>query len=290
MLDISLGDLSGKDVAARRAHLAEGSPEVAQWCDSLRACGVMRDTFLTTSEGYRLHAVYCPAPDTTCNTIVVIHGYTCDLHSSMKVARMFRDSLGLNLFMPDLHGHGQSEGDEVQMGWKDADDLLEWMPTVLTLFCDSSDARIAIQGVSMGAATAMNLSGKEDIPQIKCYIEDCGFTSVWDEFKHELRQRYDLPAFPLMHTTSLLCKMRYGWSFGEASSVRMVARCKKPMLFIHGDSDDFVPSWMVHTLYEAKQGSKSLWVTRGTDHDHSFRDYPAEYQRRVREILDISGM
>ena len=290
MLEVSLGDLSGKDVPARRALLGEESPDVLAWADSLKSMDIMRDTFMTTHDGRRLHAVFASAPYNTRRTIVVIHGYTCNVYSSMKIARMFRDSLHLNIFMPDLHGHGLSDGDEVQMGWKDADDLLEWMPLITHLFCDSDSARIAVQGVSMGAATAMNLSGKEDIPQIKCYIEDCGYTSVWDEFSHELKGRYGLPAFPLMHSTSLLCKLRYGWSFREASPVDMVRLCDKPMLFIHGDSDDFVPSWMVHPLYQAKRPPKSLWVPQGTDHAHSFRDYPQEYAQRVKAFLSSSGM
>ena len=290
MLEVSLGDLSGKDITTRRAILNEESPDVLAWHDSLRSCGIMRDTVMTTHDGRHLHAVYATAPDSTTKTIMILHGFTCNVYSSLKIARMFRDSLRLNIFMPEHHGHGLSDGEEVQMGWKDADDELEWMPIVTGLFCHPDSAHIAIQGVSMGAATAMNISGKENLPQIKCYIEDCGFTSVWDEFRHELKKRYGLPAFPVMHVSSLLCKWRYGWTFEEASSVEMVGKCHKPMMFIHGDSDDFVPSWMVHPLYEAKSEPKELWITKGTDHAHSFTNYPEEYQRRVKDFLSKSGM
>jgi len=290
LLDISLGDLSGKDLESRRQQLAEESPDVLAWADSLRRCGMMRDTTMTTADGRRLHANYFFAPDSTVRTMVVIHGYTCNIYSSLKIARMFRDSLGLNLFLPDLHAHGESDGDAVQFGWKDADDLLGWMPTVASLFCAPQDARIAIQGVSMGAATAMNLSGKEQLPQIKCYIEDCGYSSVWDELSSELRARYGLPPFPMMHAADLLCRWRHGWSFVEAAPLRMVSRCTKPMLFIHGDADTFVPTRMVYPLYEAKPEPKALWITAGTDHAHSFRNYPKEYENRVRAFLAKSGM
>ncbi len=290
LLHVSLGDLSGKDIASRRAILAEEAPDVLSWADSLKECGIMRDTTMTTHDGRHLHAVYASAPDSTNRTMMILHGYTCNVYSSMKIARMFRDSLRLNIFMPEHHGHGQSDGNEVQMGWKDADDVLEWIPIVVRLFCESDSAQIAIQGVSMGASTAMNISGKENIPQIKCYIEDCGYTSVWDELSHELKARYGLPDFPIMHSSSLLCQLRYGWSFREASSVKMVKKCHKPMLFIHGDNDDFVPSEMVYPLYEAKGQPKSIWITKDTDHAHSFRDYPKEYEQHVRDFLSASGM
>ena len=57
------------------------------------------------------------------------------------------------------------------------------------------------------------------------------------------------------------------------------------MFFIHGDSDDFVPTAMVHRLYDAKKGVKQLWITSDTDHAHSYKNHRAEYTRRVREFL-----
>lgn len=290
MVDLSLGDLSGRDIATRMQDLRQEAPDVARWADSLREARVMRDTSMTTRDGRQLHAVYAPADSLTAATIVILHGYTCNYVSTLKIARMFRDRLGLNVFMPDLHGHGLSDGDEVQMGWKDADDVMEWLPLASSLFCDSREARIAVQGVSMGASTTMNLSGKDYPRQVRCFIEDCGFTSVWEELGSELKKRFGLPEFPLLYTSSLLCKMRYGWSFGEASSVEMVRRCKAPMLFIHGDSDDFVPTRMVYDLYEAKPQPKQLWVTKDTDHAHSFRNHPEEYERRVRKFLEDAGV
>ena len=290
MVDLSLGDLSGRDIATRMQDLRQEAPEVARWADSLREARVMRDTSMTTRDGRQLHAVYAPADSLTAATIVILHGYTCNYVSTLKIARMFRDRLGLNVFMPDLHGHGLSDGDEVQMGWKDADDVIAWLPLASSLFCDSREARISVQGVSMGASTTMNLSGKDYPRQVRCFIEDCGFTSVWEELGSELKKRFGLPEFPLLYTSSLLCKMRYGWSFGEASSVEMVRRCKAPMLFIHGDSDDFVPTRMVYDLYEAKPQPKQLWVTKDTDHAHSFRNHPEEYERRVRNFLEDAGV
>ena len=71
----------------------------------------------------------------------------------------------------------------------------------------------------------------------------------------------------------------------EASALRQVAKCELPMLFIHGDADDFVPTRMVYPLYEAKPGEKELWVVPGAAHAMSYRDNRAEYTRRVAEFV-----
>ena len=75
-----------------------------------------------------------------------------------------------------------------------------------------------------------------------------------------------------MHTASWLCDLNYGWNFREASALAQVAKCELPMLFIHGDADDYVPTWMVYPLYEAKPGEKELWLVPGAGHAYSYRD------------------
>ena len=102
------------------------------------------------------------------------------------------------------------------------------------------------------------------------FIDNCGYTSVWDEFAGELKNQFGLSEFPLMFTTSLLCKLRYGWSFGEASAIDQVRKCQHPILSIHGDSDTFVPTEMVRRLYEAKAGKKQLWIAEGAEHAQSY--------------------
>lgn len=287
MLHFSLGDSSGRDSLLAEQRLTEEYPHVKVWADSLRRTHVIRDTFMTANDGRQLHALYAAAPSPTRKTAFVIHGYTCNATYYLYIGYLFRETLGMNIFIPDLHAHGQSDGRMIQMGWKDADDMLEWLPLCNDLFRDSLDTEIVVHGTSMGGATAMNLSGKEDMDYVKAYIEDSGYTSVWDEFSYELKESFGIPDVPLMYTTSALCKLLNGWSFGEANSVEMVKRCQKPMLFIHSDNDTFVPSWMVHPLYEAKPEPKTLWVVPKSAHHEAYRDYPEEYARRVREFLDI---
>ena len=137
----------------------------------------------------------------------------------------------------------------------------------------------------MGAATTMCLSGEQLPEYVKCFVEDCGYTSVWDEFAGQLRAQFSLPPFPLMYSTSALCGMRYGWRFGEASPLKQVSRCRRPMLFIHGSADTFVPTWMVRPLYEAKPQPKELWISPNSEHARSYIDHPDEYTQRVKAFL-----
>ena len=176
-----------------------------------------------------------------------------------------------------------AEGRAIRMGWLDRLDVLRWMEVADALF--GGNTQMVVHGISMGAATTMMVAGESQRPYVKCFVEDCGYTSVWDEFSNELKTSFGLPAFPLMYTASWLCDLKYGWNFREASALAQVAKCELPMLFIHGDADDYVPTWMVYPLYEAKPGEKELWLVPGAGHAYSYRDNREEYTAVVREFV-----
>lgn len=262
-------------------------PELRPWLDSLNAHNSLRHTFLVMPDTkLRSHCIYIPAPHPTANTAMLIHGYTNNATDMLHIARLYNVYMGYNVIMPGLHGHGLSDGDDIQMGWKDRLDILQWIkstPLILNIPRDSM--RMVVHGVSMGAATTMCVSGEKTPESVRCFVEDCGYTSAWDEFEHELKNRFSLPAFPLLYTSSWLTKLKYGWSFKEASPLKQVAKCHKPMLFIHGSNDTFVPTWMVYPLYKAKPGVKELWVAPGSAHAMAYHDHKKEYTQKVTKFV-----
>lgn len=287
LVDFALVNEDGKDMKVTEERLKERYPDAKQWCDSLREVNALRDTFIIDEDGNRLHAVYAAAAKPTKNTALIIHGYGCNSIQYMYMGQMFNKALNFNIFMPDLYSHGLSDGGDIQMGLKDAEDMMLWTDIANKVFGDST--RMVVHGTSMGAATAMILSGIENKSFIKCYIEDCGYTSAWDEFEFQLDEMYGLPAFPVLHISSLITKIRFGWFFGDSSPLEYVAKCNKPMLFIHSDNDTFVPSWMVHPLYKAKKGDKEIWIPAKSAHAMVYHDYPEEYVKRVDKFLKKYG-
>lgn len=265
-------------------YMCEEYPFLEGWIDSLRRTGALRDTVIAGTEGERLHAIYAAAPQPTDRTAVIVHGYTDNAVRMLMIGYLYNHDLGFNILLPDLHYHGESEGRAIRMGWRDRLDVLKWMEVANAIF--GGNTRMVVHGISMGAATTMMVSGEAQQPYVKCFVEDCGYTSVWDQFAKELRGQFSLPTFPLLHVASWLCDLRYGWNFREASALGQVARCDRPMLFIHGDVDDFVPTRMVYPLYEAKPGEKELWVVPGAAHAVSYRDNREEYTRRVGAFVE----
>lgn len=256
------------------------------WYDALKAEGLLKDTVVTGYNGYKVHAAYVPAakPETAEGTAIVVHGYTDNHFVFLYLVRMYRDDFNYNVLFPDLQYHGYSEGPAAQMGWFDRYDVEQWAEIAHDIFKDDF---MVVHGVSMGAATTMMMSGDELPPYIRAFVEDCGYSSVWDEFAANLKDSFHLPPFPVLHSANHVCKKRYGWSFKEASCVDQLAKCDRPMLFIHGDADTFVPFSHLQKNYDAKvNGYKEMWVTEGAVHAESFCKYPEEYKQHVHSFID----
>lgn len=285
MLSFSLkpdARIAAKNASAWEEMYAD-YPFLEPWADSLTRTGALRDTVILDPEGVRLHALYAAAPEATNRTAVIVHGYTDCAVRMLMIGYLYNHDLHYNILLPDLHYHGRSEGRAVRMGWIDRQDVLRWMEVADGIF--GGGTQMVVHGISMGAAATMMVAGGKQQPYVKCFVEDCGYTSVWDQFAKELKADFGLPPFPLLYTTNWLCDWKYGWNFREASSLEQVRKCRLPMLFIHGDADDYVPTEMVYPLYEAKPGEKELWVVPDTAHALAYRDNREEYTARVGEFV-----
>ena len=258
------------------------------WVDSLEQCHALRDTSIVVDGRGKLAAIYIKSDSATNRVAVLLHGYNDRAESMLHIAYIYNHDMGFNVLLPHFYGHGDSDGNHIDMGWKDRFDMLRWMQIANNMFKGSTAAsQMVIHGISMGGFTTMCISGEKCPAYVKCFVEDCGYTSVWDEFDGELKNQFGLPSFPLMNLTSTLCKMRYGWTFGEASALEQVKKSTLPMLFIHGDADTFVPYAMLDKLYNAKtNGYKEKYIAHGSEHARAYTDHPEEYTQRVKTFVN----
>lgn len=232
-------------------------------------------------DNMRLTGWFVPHPGSH-RYAVICHGYTNCGRNMRHRGKPFYD-MGFNLLMPDARAHGGSDGKMIGMGWPERRDMVEWIYEILKR---DPDAKILLYGESMGAATVMMTAGEVLPEQVKLAIEDCGFTSVWDQMKSAIPYLYHIPPYPMLPVASCLSKLRAGYTFREASAIRQVRRCKIPMLFIHGEADDFVPYPMVHRLYEAATCEKQLLTVPKAGHCLSAETAPDVYWNTVCSFVE----
>lgn len=222
--------------------------------------------WLESFDGLMLSAYMVLNGDVTGRWVVICHGYSSAAYYMVGFARQFYE-WGYNVLMLDARGCGNSEGDYIGMGWHDRLDLLGWVEWLNGAYAPEN---IVLYGVSMGGGTVMMASG-EDLPEnVRAIVEDSGYSSAWEEFGYQLKSLFGLPAFPLMHFTSLITRVRAGYWLGQADAVAQVAKSQTPILFIHGEEDDFVPAYMLDMVYDAAGCEKERLLMAGAGHVGGF--------------------
>lgn len=239
------------------------------------------DQYMTAEDGTKLHAYEIKNTKKSDVWVIVVHGYTGKASDQYGYAKGFYD-MGYNVLVPDLRGHGLSEGNYIGMGWDDRLDVLGWIDYVIK---NNKDAQIVLHGVSMGGATVMMTAGEQLPDNVKCIIEDSGYTSVWNEFSYQLKALFNLPSFPVLQCASVVGKLRAGYWISDASAIDQLANATKPMLFIHGDKDDFVPFYMLDEVYNAANVEKEKLVIEGSAHAKALQTNPELYWKTVTQFV-----
>lgn len=254
--------------------------------EKLRESRQLQPVEIQSADGLKLRGNFLAAEQPTRKIVLSIHGYRCSGLREWGLFAGYYHRRGVHLLMPDDRAHGASEGKYIGFGWLDRLDILRWCDYLCERF--GPDCEILLHGISMGAAAVMMASGEAQLPpQVKGIVADCGFTCAWDELRYRMRADYSFRTPILLWAADKLCQKRTGYSLKEASALEQIKKCKTPVLFIHGDEDDYVPTEMVYQLYTACEAPKMLLIQRGAIHANSYLTNPAQYEKTLEEFFRL---
>lgn len=230
--------------------------------------------------GYPVHGFYFPIFGSK-KTVLFSHGITYTLFGSVKYMKIFRD-LKFNILIYDNRFHGKSGGKNCTFGFFEKYDLETITTWVLNKI--GKDSLIGTHGESMGAAISLQHAAID--PRIQFVIEDCSFSKLEDLLAFRIKKDYNLGKFPFLYLAMFLIKLVTGMDVRQVSPEAAVSKSSAPILFIHGDSDDFIPTDMVKELYTSKtSGAKKLYIAPNAAHAESFWNNQEEYTKIVNEFL-----
>lgn len=269
---------SGKDVVSQT--FAKARDDGAAWLKKEDA-----ETLpLTVNDGTKLQGYYLPAEKKSTKLAILVHGYRSDATMMGDYGKYYRNH-GFNVFMADNRGHGKSGGKYVGMGYKDSQDYIQWINLLLKNKLPGN-TKIVLHGISMGGATVATMTGSKDLPsQVKVAVDDCGYSSVKDEFGYQITQMFHLPSFPLLNIASLESKVLAGYSFEDANPSEAVKHSETPTLFIHGGEDDYNPTWMGIENYQNAPAKKDLFIVPSAEHGLSYYVDQSGYEAKLTEFI-----
>lgn len=263
----------------KKGYTAERFGVDPAWFDTVAA--TTSQATISAYDGVKLGARIIRQPEPSGRVAVLCHGYSSTLGSTQAQAKMFYDR-GFDVYMLAMRGH-KGSGGKVGMAWIDRFDLSRWVDRIIADYGES--VQIALFGTSLGGSTVVSYAGMMPPPQIKCVIEDCGFSSQYDEYIASLKSA-KLPKCAI-HLFNVGVKLVHGYSLYDADITKLAKNMTVPALFFHGTADDFVPFALGQKLFDACAASEKNFIAiEGAGHGLAYATDKQKYTAAFTEFVD----
>ena len=217
------------------------------------------DVNFETADGISLHGWYVYARNPR-GTVLFLHGNAGNISHRLDSIAIFHE-LGLDTFIIDYRGYGQSEGKPSEEGtYRDAEAAWQYLVTER----GKDPERIIMFGRSIGGGVAAWLATRHKAAAL---IVESSFTSAVDMAAH---------LYPFM-PVRLISRLQY-------PVADYVARAECPVLIVHSRDDEIIPFAMGKALYEAAPAPKAFIELAG-DHNNGFLLSRDRYSKELAKFI-----
>ena len=257
--------------------------QLIEWMKQYRSLP-QEDFYITSYDGLKLHGKYFEfvkgAP-----IEIMFHGYRGNAERDLcgGVERCKRANI--NVLVVDQRAHGESEGKAITFGIKERFDCKSWVDFAVKHFGD--DVVLYITGISMGASTVLMASSLDLPSNVKGIVADCGFSSPKEIIKETVKKMH-LPPKLMYPFIKFGAKVFGKFNIEETSPLEELKKCKIPVIFFHGDTDNFVPHYMSQDNFEAcASEKKKIIITPNAGHGLCFMLDMDGYIKELQEFLYV---
>ncbi len=239
---------------------------------------------LVNDRDIKLKGYYLPSEKESDVYVLFAHGYrSSHAGDPYNFIRFYHEEMNYNFMSVDHVTAGESEGDYLGFDYFEAEDMLRWVDYLTQRF--GQDIKIILHGVSMGGATVCKMASR--VPeQVKLIVSDCAYTSAKDELISVVKSAGLTNSAPLaFNLFNQVNKIFAKFDLKDTDVRDSVKNAKVPMLFVHGDADDFVPTRMVFELFELCGNEKDLLVIEGAAHAESILIGANAYKSKLKEFI-----
>jgi len=238
--------------------------------------------YVTSFDGLKLKADYIPAENARA-TIILMHGYRSAAMHDFSGVLTYYHSLGLNILLCDQRAHGESEGKYIGYGVLERYDLLSWAEEHNRRI--GKDTPLILDGISMGGATVAFSTSLKFPENVRGMIDDCGYFSAKEQIIYVMGLM-KIPVFPFFYVANAMCKLIADFSFSDLDAREHLSKTDIPVLFIHGEADDFVPVDMGRACYDSCASKKQIFICPEAGHGMSYITQTEKCKAMLRDFLD----
>ena len=214
---------------------------------------------------------------------IMFHGYrgSADRDLSGGIQRCY--ALKRNVLLVEQRSHGNSQGKVITFGIRERKDVVTWAEFAYNRFGEHTP--LILTGISMGASTVLMASSLKLPKTVASIVADCGYNSPKEVICHVVKSMH-LPVKMFYPIIKLSARMFGKFNIEETSAEKEVAKTTLPIIFLHGDSDDFVPCAMSEKNYQACASKKRLEIFSGAGHGMA---YLVDSDRYIKALKDFEN-
>jgi len=233
--------------------------------------------------------------------ILFAHEFASDMYSCARYCRPLLGA-GYDIFTFDFRGHGQSSCPENYQPrqWVTQHELADMMGALAYvedwLEAQGRPPEVGLFGISRGAGAAIIAAARN--PCVRAIVADGAFSNDttleylmkrWAYIFAKVRFVYENhpPQFWSFLRWLLFreCKRKLHCEFPSVR--KAIPRMKpRPILFIHGEKDSYIPYEQTQLLYALAGRPKHLWIVPGAKHNQSVVTQPQRYADRTVAFFD----
>lgn len=217
------------------------------------------DVYFETEDGFQLHGWFVPS-DSTDLTILYFHGNAGNISGRTKTIQ-FLHQMGLNVFIIDYRGYGNSGGDPTEEGtYRDAEAAWDYLVSDRKI----PESHVIIMGRSLGGSVAAWLAARRN-PAAS--IIESTFTTAAD---------LGAEVYPWLPVRWLI---KY-----EYNTLENIKEIDSPLFMAHSREDEVVPYHYGKELFEEANEPKVFFELDGL-HGSGFWETEVKYRNALQSFL-----
>lgn len=217
--------------------------------------------------------------------IIAMHGWRSSWSKDFGAISDFWHRNGCSVLYAEQRGQNNSEGDYMGFGMIERYDCAGWIDMINQN--NPQKLPVYLAGISMGASTVLMTSGFDLGENVRGIMADCGFTSANDIWRYVAENNMHMSYSIRKKLVNNICKQKIQIGYDDYTTLDAMEVNTKPVLFIHGTDDSFVPIEMTYLNYKACNAQKHLFIVPGAGHAMSYILDKEGYEKAVQDFWNM---
>lgn len=241
------------------------------------------DIYIKSFDNLKLHGLLIKKSNPK-GIFLEVHGYRSTPNRDLYPSCYNYYNMGYSILLIDQRCSGNSEGKYLTFGINESKDIISWIEYINKKY---PNIPIILAGISMGASTVcFSVELLNSNMNVKAVLVDSGFISAYNEIKYCLKHYFKIPAFLFIDMINIWCKLIAKYDLKKKNVIDSLNTKSIPLLLVHGEDDDFVPTNNSIDIYNSYKGDiKELVLFPNAQHGMSYLVDSKKYVNSIKDIL-----